>query len=383
MARSRRGRGEGGVWQRKDGRWVASVSLGYGADGRRTRRDVYGATKQAALDRASELRGELITGDVRPQRFTVGEYLDEWMKAKTMKGTTRKKYEWVAREAKAHIGHVRLLALKPSQVQALYTILGKGRSARLPSMAHEVLHAALHQAVRWHYLKSNPADGVDRPKRRQRKLEVLTRAQLARFLELARSDRFYALFVLAAKTAMREGEMLALRWVDVDLRRARVSISGTLSEIDGEHEVTDPKTEASRGTVELPKSVVEALREHRKKMLAEGHAGAPVFCDTDGGHVRLSNMQRRHFKPLLDAVEPGLAELIRFHDLRHGLATYLLEENVHPKKVAALLRHASVTTTLKTYSHVLPTQLRDVADITDTLLDGCQSAVKTPEEVEG
>lgn len=380
----RRGRGEGGVYQRKDGRWEASVSLGFDANGKRQRVSVYGETKREALEKRAEKLADLGGGEIQPSNFTVSTFLEHWLGTKTLKPYTKRSYRRLIAKVKAHpIGRIKLLDCKPSQVQGLYTQIAKAGAKREPSLMHELLRAAFNQAVTWRYLRLAPTDAVEPPKRAQRTPEVLTREQMATFLDLARPHRLYALLVVASLEGIREGELFALRWRDVSLDKARIQIRQTLAEIDGRHEVVDPKTQRSRRAVDISKASVEALREHRKRMLREGHSAAPVFCDTEGGYLRLSNVARRFVKPTLEKVELGLATRVRFHDLRHGIATYLLEDDVHPSKVAAKLGHASVQTTLKTYSHVLSPQLRDVADRSDQILaNGRQLAVKKGEAEE-
>jgi integrase len=129
--------------------------------------------------------------------------------------------------------------------------------------------------------------------------------------------------------------------------------------------LAEPKTATSRRRIDLPKIAVAALRRHRRRMLAAGHLGGHVFCDTDGGPIRKSNLIRRSFKPLL--VEANLPD-IRFHDLRHTAATLLLAQNVHPKVVQERLGHAQIHITLDTYSHVLPSMQKDATARLDRLL---------------
>jgi integrase len=380
MSRSRRGRGEGGVGQRADGRWYATIAVGHDAHGKRQRIYVYGKSKAEVTEKRNAKLRETIPGEAQPNNFTVATYLDHWMATKSIRRNTLRAYKWPVQHIKLRMGHVKLAKLAPSQIQALYTLLAKEPSKRLPSMVHEVLRAALTSAVQWRYLTASPMRSVSPPRKPTRAMSILTKEQLAAFVEVARSDRYFALYVTASFVGAREGELLALRWRDVDLTASRIQIKHTLLQPDSkgwEHELGEPKTAQSRRTIDLPQTVVEVLKAHKVQMLSEGFIAGPVFCDEDGGWVRISNMQRRHFKPLLEQVEPGLGKRVRFHDLRHGLATYLLEADIHPKKVSTLLGHANVQTTMKTYSHVLPAQMRDVADRTDQILPlGGQQAVK-------
>jgi len=139
-------------------------------------------------------------------------------------------------------------------------------------------------------------------------------------------------------------------------------IHHTLIELPDKFILGEPKTACSKRPVVLPQIAMKALREHRKTMFAEGHAGSKVFCDTKGGWVHRDNLRNRSFYRIIK--ETNLPK-IRIHDLRHSLATLLLKAGTHPSIVAAQLGHASVKTTLDIYSHVLPEMLRKAADEVD------------------
>jgi integrase len=181
-------------------------------------------------------------------------------------------------------------------------------------------------------------------------------------LEAARDDRLEALYVLAIHTGMRQGELLSLRWEDVDLDRQSLRIRRTLtrkgSESGGAYGVGKPKTKKSRRTVRLTESAVDTLSRHRARQAEEKlRTGAPfqdqglVFAGERGGIINPSNLRNRSFVPLLKRA--GVPR-ITFHDLRHTCASLLFQRNVHPKFVQELLGHASVAITLDTYSHMMP-----------------------------
>lgn len=180
-----------------------------------------------------------------------------------------------------------------------------------------------------------------------------------------RGDRLEALYVLAVATGLRQGELLALRWCDIDLPARTLTVQRNLVQLNGRLEITEPKTAASRRRVDLPCVAVAALEAHRRRRPAAPHPTAFVFADAKGGPIRKQNLVRRSFRPLLGRA--GLPR-IRFHDLRHTAATLLLAEGVHPKIVAERLGHSSVTITLDTYSHVLKGMQREAASKLDVLL---------------
>lgn len=171
-------------------------------------------------------------------------------------------------------------------------------------------------------------------------------------------DRLEALYVLAVTTGMRQGELLGLKWEDVDLARSAIHVRRTLTRKGGRLLLGEPKTKKSRRTVQLAGRALDALKAHRKAQLEErmAHAGlwedhGLVFATQTGTLVNPTNLTKRSFKPLLERA--GLPR-VRFHDLRHTAATLLLMQGVHPKYVQELLGHATIAITLDTYSHVLP-----------------------------
>jgi len=202
-------------------------------------------------------------------------------------------------------------------------------------------------------LNCNVAEDVDPPQLKRAEIQPLDREQTRRLLETAEGDRLQALYILAVATGLRPGEMLALRWSDVDLEVGTLQINRALS--DGEF--ATPKTPRSRRKIELSRTARTALRTHRKRQLEERMKKAGlwkdhglVFPSTVGTPLSHRNVVRS-FKALLKRA--GLPVGTRLYDLRHTCATLLLNGNVHPKYVQELLGHASIAQTLDTYSHVL------------------------------
>jgi integrase len=189
---------------------------------------------------------------------------------------------------------------------------------------------------------------------------MLSEAEARTFLESTREsgDRFEALYPLAITTGLRRGELLGLRWEDVDLERRTLRVGRALVREGGRHTLGETKTKRGRRQVKLTPRTVNALKAHRKKQLEEKMKFAGlfkehglIFASTVGTPVNPENLVNRSFKPLLE--KAGLPE-IRFHDLRHTCATLLLSRGVHPKLVQELLGHATIAMTLDTYSHYLP-----------------------------
>jgi integrase len=223
---------------------------------------------------------------------------------------------------------------------------------------HVVLHKALDQAVKWNMIQRNPTKVVKAPRPTPKEMHPLSAEETRKLLEAARGDKLEALYVLAIHTGMRQGELLALKWQDVDLENATVSVRRTLTKNGGRLLLGEPKTKKSRRTIQLTDEAVRALREHLARQVEHiQHRGdlyrdeGLIFASEVGTLINPTNLRQRSFASLLKRA--GLPK-IRFHDLRHTCATLLLSCNVHPKFVQELLGHANIAITLDTYSHVIP-----------------------------
>jgi integrase len=221
------------------------------------------------------------------------------------------------------------------------------------------LTIALNAAVESMLIPYSPAAGVRKPKAHKTEMQVLDIDQVADFLVEAEKDRLHALYVTALDTGMRPGELFALEWGDIDLAGGFLMVRRSLEEIDGHIRIKDVKTPKARRRIHLAPQTVAALHEHRKRILVEGHVSGPVFCDTEGGYLRNSNLRQNSFKPILKRA--GLPA-IRLYDLRHTCATLLLLADEPAKVVSERLGHSTITLTLDTYSHVLPTMQQRAAE---------------------
>jgi integrase len=240
-----------------------------------------------------------------------------------------------------------------------------GKSARLREYAHIILNRALKDAVKKRLLAYNVMLEVDKPKAERPDVSPMTQEQVSLFLKAAEVDRLYALYHLAIATGMRQGELLALEWKDINLRSGQITVTKTLGTCDGELRLGPTKTNKSRRTIRLPDEARKVLVAHRQRMLADGNIGGPVFCDSKGGPLRANNLLQRSFKPLLKKAK--LPDF-RFHDLRHTTATLLMERGVNAKVIQGMLGHSTVNTTLTYYGHVTPSMEDHAANMMDNLL---------------
>jgi integrase len=372
MARKRRGRGEGAIFQRKDGRWSAIVSLGYDGQGKRKRRTIYGKKKEDVQKKLRQVQNDPLAG-IPADRDRLADYLAHWVEnviRPNRSGNTYVCYEGVIRNhIVPHIGGTRLSRLDSDSVQAFYArLMEAGTPGRTRQLAHVVLHAALRAAVesKPQKITFNPCDYVEKrrlPKSKTRRVEPYTADEVRRLLAAAAGNRLEALIVVAVFSGCRQGELFALQWPDVDLEAGTLSVRHSLEEIAGQLSLKEPKSGKTR-RVDLPAVAVTALWDHRKRMLAEGHLGGPVFCDSCGGWLRKSNYLRNVFRPLLQRA--GVPRR-RFHDLRHTSASLLLGLGVHQKVIQERLGHSTISVTMDTYGHVAPTLQREAAAKLDGL----------------
>jgi integrase len=357
MARKRRGRGEGSVYQRKDGVWIASLSLGYDADGKRQRLVAGGQTKGEALAKLDEIKNRANQGLLTDAgNLTVAQFLQQWIddiQATVSRGTLTGYQQHVHNLIAPRIGAVRLAKLNALHVQGMYQALAQGGySTAMQRKAGISLRAAVSWAVRMGLVQDNAVKRVKMPAHSRQEVKGLEPDQVAAFLKAAKEDRLYAIYVLALDSGCRQGELLGLLWGDINFERGTVTITRALEEVGGELALKEPKTARSRRTIALSAFTLAALQEHRKAMLAEGSYGPdrPVFCGVrNRSWLRKSDIYRHSFAPLLQRA--GLK--FRFHDMRHACASFLLMAGTDIKTVQERLGHSTAVMTLTTYSHVL------------------------------
>jgi len=362
----KRGNGEGSIYEhKKNGKRVGyrGAYTVHTAKGRK-RRYVSGKTREEVRKKLTKVMADRDGGLVFDSGgLTVGEYLDRWLRdvRDTVRQSTHERYGFaIVPHIKPVLGHIRLKDLTPVQVRWFYRErLDSGLAPATVHKLHVVLHKALKAAVADGLIPRNAAAGLKPPKIIREEIDSLTQEEARRLLEAACGDRLEALYVLALSTGMRQGELLALKWDDVDLERGVLGVRRTLSRTDKAYVLGELKTKTSRRTIRLTVGAVQALRDHLTRQLEEMERrrslyqpGGLVFATEIGTVINPSNLRNRSFNPLLKRAR---LRPIRFHDLRHTCATLLLSQNVNPKIVSEMLGHASITITLDTYSHVLPT----------------------------
>jgi integrase len=279
------------------------------------------------------------------------------------------------------LGRIKLNNLTAAHIQGFYNAkLDTGLAPSTVRYIHAVLHKALKQAVKWKLVAENVSEAVDLPKLEKEEPRTLSPEEARRFLQAARTDRLEALFVAAFTTGLRQGELLALRWEDVDFETGTLSVSRQVQrkrrDGSGQDEpglvFSQPKSKDGRRTVRLSTLALETLRSHRERQMEEKRKAGALYRDEGllfatriGTPIDAQNVVNRHFKQLLRRT--GLPD-IRFHDLRHTCATFLARENVNPKIVQDTLGHANLGMTLGVYSHVQAAMKDEAALAMDRIL---------------
>jgi integrase len=374
--------GEGSIsFNKATGRWIANLSV-TGPNGKRQR--VTRTCKSEEEAKAALIRMKAASIDhalPSPQKVTLGEFLDTWLNdivRTSLEPATYIQYETISRlHIKPFLGHYQLSKLEIPMMQRYFSRLEQeGRSPQLRRKVHVVLNVALQTAVNWEYVHRNVMERVTRPKVHRSEAKAMTAPQAAQFLKAAKEDRLFALYHLALATGMRQGELLALHWSDIDLDAGTIAVRKSLLEIrkrymealnlDQPLTRTITKSKTGRRTVDLPFESINVLREHRERMLAEGLNSEWVFVSSEGTPIRKSNLINKSLKPLL--AKAGLPHF-PFHALRHTHATLLFSLKTHPKLVQQRLGHSQVQLTLDTYTHAVPSLNHEVANQLQSLFE--------------
>lgn len=339
--RARRGRNEGSIYRvtrkRADGSvriiWRGRLFLGLGKDGRYHQRAVYGESKAAVIDELRKLQAIAMAGELpKADKQTVSDFLTRWLEDSvrvTRRTSTYKLYKmFVTLHIAPQIGAVRLQQLGPQHIEAMLATMEKKKSSgRHRQIARAVLHIALAQAARWRIIANNPCSSVDKPRAERKAMRVLDEAQVRTLLGATKGDWLHGLYAVAIGTGMRQGELLALQWTDMDFNARQLSVQGTLArDADGILRAQETKTGAGRRKVDLANATVSALREQQARLFAEGlRACEWVFPDKKGSPL-LKDVVLRRFKKAMSGAKTADDSLPR--------------SEAHRRDTHALARHA-------------------------------------------
>jgi integrase len=308
-------------------------------------------------------------------KLTLHDFTQEWLEAvkHSVRPATHRRYsDIMRRHVLPIIGGVPLSKLNASHLQRLYTSrIEAGLSTTSVHHIHVTLHGAMKQALRWGMIDRNPTELLDPPRRAVPETATWNVDQTRRVLAAGNETGLAALWYLALMTGMRRGELLGLKWEDIEFEQGTLSVRRTLIRGNGgTWELGQPKTASSRRAIALPGNCLTALRQHRVRQLEQRMRLGELWQDHgfvftgQNGQPLHPNTLAAQFERLIIAAN---VPRIRFHDLRHTCATLLLSQGVHPKIVQERLGHADIAMTLNRYSHVTPDMQRAAANTLDNV----------------
>ncbi len=379
---------KGHIRRRGQRSWAIVLDIGRDQSGKRQQKwHAIQGTKKDAERELTRLLSAIDTGVyAEPTRLTVGEHLTRWLDVYARSSVAPKTYERYAEIIELHLihalGHHILSRLQPLAIQTHYSeALRHGRrdgngglSAQTVLHHHRVLHKALAQAVRWRLIAINPASAVDPPRPARKQVRTLNEAETGTLMQALEGGRLHAPALLALTTGLRRGELLALRWQDVEA--SAMVVCRSIQQTNEGIAFKTPKSGRGR-TVALPEIAVALLRKHKASQAQERLLLGPAYQDHD---LVFPRPDGRPWEP--DSFTSTFASSVRrvdmrgvnFHSLRHSHATILLGQGVNPKIVSERLGHAKVSTTLDVYSHVLPGMQEEAARRIDAALGAVLAA---------
>lgn len=370
----------GRIYQRPGQKhWTMVVDVGEERKtGKRKQLKMTFPKKRQAQRELARVLGEVQQGSyIKPAQMTVADYLHQWVRdyvSHSVRPVTAKGYcHWIETHIIPEIGKIKMSQLEASDIQALYgKLLKDGRrdnkgalSARSVLHIHRLLHNALSHAVKWGIIGRNICDAVDSPRAKQKQMRALEPEDVKRLLDASIGTVYYPLFHLAIFTGMRRSELLGLRWRDVDLDMATLSVSQVLHNLGkGKIMIEEPKTQKSKRQIALSPVAAIALRQHKERQQAErlmlGRSLTDddlVFGNPDGTPFLGSSITHAFTRTMRQLGLKG----VRFHDLRHTHASLMLRQGVNIKTLQERLGHSSITTTLDIYAHVTPGMQKEAA----------------------
>ena len=378
----KRANGEGNIRKRKDGRWEGRYTAGHDPEtGKPIYKNVLGRTQAEVKEKLTQAMAENKNLDLtKVGQYTIGQWMDVWyenyakIKVRPSSHQTYKGY--IENHIKPNIGDIPLEKLTTLDLQRLYkTLLANGRVDRLESKGqpkglspktvrniHQILSSALKLAQEQRIILTNPAEGCALPKVEHREMKTLPVEQLQSFLREAKDSGVFELYYLELATGLRRGELLGLKWEDIDLEHGDLRVRRQIARINGRVVEAPLKTKNAYRTLPLAEDTISILKEQKKKV-----GNSPwVFPSATGGPISPDSVLHMLHRVLKRA---GLPQ-VRFHDLRHTFATLALQNGVDIKTVSGMLGHFSAGFTLDTYAHVTTSAQKAAANTMGKLLSG-------------
>lgn len=390
MANNKRKQGDGTMRLRKDGRWEGRIVVGYDDNGNPKTKSVTAKTKFECEEKLKALKETVgrVREKLKPD-MPFGEWMDFWYQnfcKPALRDTTRPHYEnCIYRHIIPSLGQIPLNKLSQNDMQQFYANLkkngriqyadtcGAGLSDRLVRACHARANSALKKAIDEGLITRNPASGCKLPPKKGREVQVLTPKEISRFLARAKEEGYYEFFLLELSTGMRRGEMLGLKWSDLNFADGSLKISRQVVPAGGKVLIQPPKTKTSVRTIILPPYMLAILAEMEKNKTCEWIFPSPVK-PTEPRHPTALH---HRFKKLLE--RSGCKD-IRFHDLRHTFATMALENGMDVKTLSDMIGHISAETTLNIYSHITDTMRAQASVEIDRKIGGTDAPMPEPKD---
>ena len=381
----RRANGEGSIRKRADGRWEGRYTAGHDpATGKTIYKNVLGKTQAEVKDKLKRAIDENSQLDiVKAGQYTVGQWMEVWFenyaKLKVRPSSHQTYRGYIDHHIKPYIGSIPLNKLTSLELQKLYKkLLDSGRIDRVESKGqpkglsvktvrniNQIISSAMELAKEQRLILCNPTESCALPKLEHREMKTLTAEQLASFLHEAKESGVYEMYYIELATGLRRGELLGLKWEDIDLRQGIIHVRRQVARINGEITEAPLKTKNSYRAVSIGPDAVEILKEQKKKVADEY-----VFPSPNGGPISPDSVIHMLHRVLKRA---GLPK-VRFHDLRHTFATLALQNGVDIKTVSGMLGHFSAGFTLDTYAHVTTAAQKAAANTMGSVLSGAGQA---------
>lgn len=365
----RRADGEGSIYKRQDGVWTGSLTIGYNERGGQKRKVVYGRTQKEAREKLDEARRQMVTGTLSTTRLTIAEYLQErWLKdkAKSRRTNTIRLYESLSTlHIIPRIGKVRLDRLKPLHVQDMVSDIAEKVGVPTANKARRMLYGALKQAMKWELVARNVCEAVEPLPEKRFEMVIWSPEQAMAFLTTAQGHRLFAAYFLAMATGLRRGEILGLRWSDLD--GDTLHIRRTYTQQRGKPFYSTPKTASGERLVVVPADALAVLEAHRGRMAAEA-----AELEAKGGtwiipDLMFPNAEGKETPPVsfnhawVKLQQAAKVPHARLHDLRHLHVSLLVRQGFDPRTIADRVGHADASFTLRRYSHMFEKQRKAAA----------------------